>query len=1363
MLDELHLGHRVLLDDTKSLAESVPSLNQEQKEEILRMLVPSFGLEVPEKVQGSPYVLGMNNTGLVVRKILLEEEPLVHETKLMKTLTEHHHWKELEKVAVHMWNQIAQANDGGEVDVLEERLELLPTMEQDICPHLYQSHTFQLFGDGLAMKNKTESGLVSELEIPEVTWCMSASLGHNQGCHCITHWGIPTGSDSSPFALPSAYQTDLSKSFQVDYLELIESPHWVEVSDAQIGRPNLKQGLPNLECESCRHLPCLKGLPDLLENKIFVTTAQLSGEGHGTIHNILSLGQELHKGTPKHGLLTNSPTGDRCLLEIDRTMDETMMIDPNEGVLLFPVPRLPDVACRSNVAGSLVQDSNLRQHITQSYALYLDWSLLDPNFPLEAATMAIYHELLSPQLYPRSELKAIDQISVLRKLIPARSPRCIAAHSPTRAVEEDFRQSKQSTLEGSTPNIEKSMKAQPAALDELQFFKMLKDKEQPGQEVHPPEDQNTKKEGLHTVTDVFSILPEAHRAILQQLLEESAGLALTLPQPVQINTDIQSVCPQELKRLESLIKKLQTVEIQPSNETRQNEFYRLILVYVLYQAAACLLHYGIRAAQVYVSYNLKMIPPLSRFLEGKSVERLSDALERVEHGELQDCSKLALLSMQLKRIFELCPEPKVLLLIDNRAAFSVVDTIAGAKFRPFILDKAEILLSQDQKPKEEEINNAVMQALNESNCIISTYSHLHRLFPYQTFDCIIQYVECPLGCSSPEVHKGLEHAATDRIIFHTKVNAQDTTGPNRETVPDSPSKAASAKEPPKLHGWSSTLVVNASENVELKRNKTAWQTVLLAERGPLKVVERKMTLVVDAAVTPGVCIVFKEAAALLKTSGSADEGLFQLVTDVLLVVSFSFDACLFFLDTRGVDSLKWTLIAGMIHLAAESTQVRVQLFLCHNDSDVKRALARTLSATQFRSNNSLVLDDEESPAESFLNSCPSVNPLAAGAMLQQFGSVGEMLQHDWHHLATFCTSCGIPKRSIKTMLQQLQSHIGIKQNEKQSVRVETKRTYTTRCKANVEVGRKIMDGETEFSEAGTVKGAKRIDALAAQHTCPSVYIQRKRLQAPCMGSGPIDAFQPPEPCLYLSDGQRLEGDGGLSQSTSTSTDPDDPALFEMPLQPMFAEPRAPGKPRSKPIPGHLGSDCTPPCALPAWMPGVQHLTPTLGQQSWRDGQLLRTAAVGGPSKVRPILSSNSSFGPKTAKEIGKKRSAGPRIKNAFQVLAPKDVPRKRKAPRRSVGLSMKPLASASLGQVSSGRANSSSLQDFAFVSTKDNPSLLRDGEGKQLAKDGSLRASTHLASSSVQMDYTPPDKVAKRTLSFRPQKGSGGQSKLFWR
>lgn len=308
-----------------------------------------------------------------------------------------------------------------------------------------------------------------------------------------------------------------------------------------------------------------------------------------------------------------------------------------------------------------------------------------------------------------------------------------------------------------------------------------------------------------------------------------------------------------------------------------------------------------------------------------------------------------------------------------------------------------------------------------------------------------------------------------------------------------------------------------------------------------------------------------------------------------------------------------------------------------------------------------------------------------------------------------------------------------------------------------------MDSNTELSEAGTSKGLEGLDELAAQHTYPSVYIRRKRLRAPCMGSGPINGFHPPEPGLFLSDGQRLDGDGGLSQSTSTSTDPDDPALFEMSLQPVFAEPRAPGKPCPRTIPGRFASDCTPQCALPPRMPGVQHQAPALGQQSWRDGQLLRTTSVGGPPKVHPILSSNSTFGPKMAKEIGKKRAAGPRIKNAFQVLAPKDVPRKRKAPRRSVGLSMKPLASASLSQVSSGRANSSSLQDFAFVSTKDNPSFLHDGEGKRVNKDGSLRASTHLASSSVQMDYTPPDKVAKRTLSFRPQKGCGGQSKLFWR
>jgi len=1242
-------------------------------------------------------------------------------------------------------------------------LESLPAIEQEISPFLYQSCTFQLLGDGLAMKNKTRGGLVTELEIPEVTWCTSASLRHNQGCHRVAHWCNLPGSDSSLLALPSAYQTDLSEHFQVDYRELIEGPHRVNVSDAQIGRPNLKQGVPGLECESCSHLPCLNGLPELLESKIFITTTQLFGEGYGSIHSILSLEQEIHKGALKQDLSTNSLIQDGHLLETDRTMDETMMIDPNEGVLLFPVPRLPDVAYKNNVAGSLVQDSNLRVHITQSYALYLDWSLLDPNFPLEASTMAIYRELFSPQLYPRSELKAFDGTPMLWKLIPARSPRCIAAHSPTRAIEEGLHQSKQSNLEGSTPNIQKLTKTQPAALDELQFFKMLQDKEKPGQEVHLPEDQNTNKDGLHTVTDVFSILPEAHRTILQQLLEESAKLAQALLQPVQINTDIQSVGPQELKRLESLIKKLQTVEIQPSNETRQNEFYRLILVYVLYQAAACLLHYGVRAAQVYVSYNLKMIPPLSRFLEGRSVERLSNALERVEHGELQDCSKLALLSMQLKRIFDLYPEPKVLLLIDNRAAFSVVDTIAGAKFRPFILDKAEILLSKDQEPKEEEINNAVKQALNESNCIISTYSHLHRLFPYQTFDCIIQYVECPLGCSSPELHKGLEHAATDRIIFHTKINAQDATCANHETIPGSPSKAASAKEPGEPHAWSSTLVVNASENIELKKNKAAWQTVLLAERRQLKVVERKMTLVVDAAVTSGVCIVFKEAAAFLKSSGGAEEGVFQLVTDVLLVVSFSFEMCLFFLDTRGVDSLKWTLIASMIHLAAESTQVRVQLFLCHDDSDIKRALAHTLSTAQLRSKSSLVLKDQESPAESFLNSCPSVNPLAAGAILQQFGSVGEMLQHDWHHLATFCTSCGIPKRSIKTMLQQLQSHIGKKQIEKQPACVETNRTYTAQCKANVKVGRETMDGNIELSEADTSKGAKGLGAFAAQHTYPSVYIQRKRLRAPCMGSGPTNAVRPPESSLFLSDGQRLDGDGGLSQSTSTSTDPDDPALFEMPLQPVYAEPRAPGKPCPRPIPGRLASDCTPSCALPPRMPGVQHQTPNFGQQSWRDGQLLRTASVGGSPKVHPILSSNSSFGPKMAKENGKKRAAGPRIKNAFQVLAPKDVPRKRKAPRRSVGLSMKPLASASLSQVSSGRANSSSLQDFAFVSTKEDPSFLHDEEGKQVNKDGSLRASTRLASSSVQMDYTPPDKVAKRTLSFLPQKGCGGQSKLFWR
>lgn len=1361
MVKELQMEPKTIQEGTQRMIESVPGLNQEQKQAFYRMLLPPFQLDVPQKVEGSPFALGKNNIGSVIRTIFIQKEPLSYESTIMKALPEHRHWPELQTVAETMWNTTIQTDNEEGGAISDEKMEPETVVERDILPPLPPSLSFRSLVDSMAMKNKSKGHLTIDLELPEFTACTLVSSAHQENLLCTAGWDILANMMFSDLPMANAFNTELSNYLQVSYSELVESPNFAEVPYVQMPISDSKQGFLGLWRKGCNSVSQLNARPGLLDSKMFLKFEQPPTDRNETIHDLLSAGQEMRNdiwgGCPSE----KNPIKAEDLLPSDRTMEEAMMIDPNDDVLLFPIPRLPSVDYGGNIATCLVQDSKLRSHNTQSYALYFDWSLLDPNFPLEASTKATYSQLFSPQLHPEPEVNGVDKTMLLWELVGPGSRTGNAAPSPICAIGEDLLQSKQAVSQESDEKVHK-LEARPAALDELRFFKKLKDKEQPDRETQPPEGQGTKKNGLHTVTDVFSILPEAHRLILQQLLQESAGLAQALDQPVNIDTDIQSIGPQQLKRLEDRISNTKAGEIQPSNEVRQNDFHRLILVYVLYQAAACLLHYGIRAAHVYVSYNLKMIPPLSRFLEGKSVERLRDAQERVEHGELQDCSKLELLSKQLKEIYNSCPQPRVLLLIDNRAAFSVIDTIASAKFKPFILDKAELLLSDEEKPNEEQISNAVKHAMQEANCIVSTYCHLHRSFPYQTFDCIIQYVECPLGSSSPEAYKALEHAATDRIIFHMKTNIQDTGRPDHEAVPDCPSKTASAKYPSDPPAWRSTLVVNASENIELKRNKIAWQTVLLAERGHLKVVERKMTLVVDAAITPGACVVFKEATTFLRAPGNAEERMLELVTDVLLVVSFSFDTCLFFLDTRGVEASKWALIASMIHLAAESTQVQVQLFLCHNDSDVKRALNCLLSMPELWSKNSLILEDTESQAECFLNSCPSVNPLAAGTILKQFGSVGEMLGREWTQLASFCTSSGIPARSLNTLLQQLQSHVTVQPNQHRAECAETRGTYAALDNPNVEAGWATTDSANKHSEAGNSQGLQGLGAAVGQQAYPGAYIQRKRLQAPCTGTGLTNAPQKYQADAFLSGGEQLDRDGVLSQSTSTSTDPDDPALFEMPLKAKFTEPRVPTRPLQRQIQGWVGSACAKPSGLTPRLSEARHQSSTLGGHAWRDGQL-PPASLGGPPNVHPNPSNSASFGTKTTTDRGKKRTAGPKIQNVFQVRAPKDVPRKRKAPRRSVGLSMKPLASTSLGQVSGGRTSTSSLQEFSFRNPTDNASFLPNGEAKQVIADGSLLASTQRASSSVQMDYTPPDKIAKRTLSFRSQKGCGGQSKLFWR
>ncbi|CAL1404984.1 unnamed protein product [Linum trigynum] len=226
----------------------------------------------------------------------------------------------------------------------------------------------------------------------------------------------------------------------------------------------------------------------------------------------------------------------------------------------------------------------------------------------------------------------------------------------------------------------------------------------------------------------------------------------------------------------------------------------------------------------------------------------------------------------------------------------------------------------------------------------------------------------------------------------------------------------------KVSGPKTVIVVNTQnfDKEMIMSRRSVYNKILVMEKDGTEVVERDIDLPVDVLINSAMCLAWYDCKTIRKNATTFEEAssgfrlcIENIATHVLTLLSFTFSGCILVFEGE-INFLSAVMESSDgLYAAAAGLGIDLQIF-CSYSSELtgEIILGSVLHTTKVSMSICPKMPESETLAESFLTKFPSINPLAAHAILSSGGTLIEFLEYSHERRILALQQHRIPEESI---------------------------------------------------------------------------------------------------------------------------------------------------------------------------------------------------------------------------------------------------------------------------------------------------------------------------------------------------------------